>query len=80
MSEESISKYKELFEKDLDTRKKELPKSVKNLLEKLDPFEQLEWLNNPENTKGMERKKIPETPNGEHLERENAQPLPSIRF
>ena len=75
--EEELAKYKKVFDAELTVAKKSLPDAVKTLLDKLDPIEQMEWLANPENTKAMERKRIPETPKVGEQEHRQQKRIPS---
>jgi hypothetical protein len=60
--DDEMKVYKAAFEDSLKAKKAGLPEAVLSLLEKLTPIEQAEWLNNPDNVKPLERKRIPETP------------------
>lgn len=80
-TESELTKYKETFEKELAKRKKELPESIKTLLEKLDPIEQMEWLSNSENLVMIApKKKIPTTPVGDDNGKEPTKDKLPLRF
>jgi hypothetical protein len=61
--EEQISGYEKIVQGLVDAKKKDLPPAYAKIIEKLPLFEQLDFLNDSNNSI-VEKKPIPKTPNG----------------
>jgi hypothetical protein len=61
--EEKLIAYQNKLNSIIETQMQDLPIPVKKLLDKLDPLEKLDWLNEPDNRiMQVERKTVPSTP------------------
>jgi chromosome segregation ATPase len=68
--DKQISQYEEILKGIIKGQLKDLPKPVKQLVEKLDPAEQLVWLeNNADELKSTAKKPISPIPNPSELEK-----------
>jgi hypothetical protein len=57
--DESLDKYEKTIQKLIDDMSKEVPESIKKLMAKLTPLEQLDYLSDPENQVVYEKKQFP---------------------